>query len=343
MKENYTTLLFILMTSLIISFNSDAAKGGSTKVRHNLKAEKAKLSIIAKKMAKVEKELESSNKSFLKLGKSKLTIEQSIYSLKKSLLASMSNLSGHKNELKKLLRTVTVNTLDGPDSPQQMLAKKILMVNLKKRMRDYKKQMVKTRATQDKLLVVEAKLKDYLTKEELLLDSISQLELSKTKQSNRYVLVKNRYEDYLKKWQRVKVKKSRHKGGGKLRSTLGTFRAPIKEHKALDFRKKGVTFLFSKRQPVLASRSGKVIHSGSLSTYGNVLMLDHGKDTISVCLGDFRAQVAKGKRVKAGDVIGYTFKPKRKDSKIYFEVRIKDKAQETIHLLDEKVLVAKKR
>ncbi len=92
----------------------------------------------------------------------------------------------------------------------------------------------------------------------------------------------------------------------------------------------------------MASRAGKVIHSGALSTYGNVLMIDHGKDTISVCLGDFKARVPKGKRVKSGDVIGYTLKPTRKDSKLYFEVRVKDKAQATIHLLDEKSLIAKK-
>jgi septal ring factor EnvC (AmiA/AmiB activator) len=338
-KKNF---LILFLTAFTLSFSLSAAKNSSRKIRLNLKAEKSKLSKIAKEMAKVEKELEKSNRSVLQLGKKKVTLEQNLYSLKRSLLTSMSNLGSRKSELKRLLRSVTVNTLDSTDSPEQMLAKKILILNLKKRLSNFQSQMKKTRKAQQQLQKVEASLKLYIAKEELLLDSIAQLESSKRKRSGEYVLVKSRYEKFLKKWQRVKVKKSRTSGGKKLRTSLGTFRPPIESHKALDFRKKGVTFLFSKRQPVIASRSGKVIHSGSLSTYGNVLMLDHGKDTISVCLGDFKAQVAKGKKVRAGDVIGYTFKPKRKDSKLYFEVRIKDKAQATIHLLDEKALVAKK-
>lgn len=338
-KKNF---LILFLTAFTLSLSLSAAKNSSRKIRLNLKAEKIKLSKIAKEMAKVENELEKSNRSVLQLGKKKVTLEQNLYSLKRSLLTSMSNLGSRKSELKRLLRSVTVNTLDSTDSPEQMLAKKILVLNLKKRLSKFQRQMKKTRKAQQQLQKVEASLKLYIAKEELLLDSIAQLESSKRKRSGEYVLVKSRYEKFLKKWQRVKVKKSRTSGGKKLRTSLGTFRPPIESHKALDFRKKGVTFLFSKRQPVIASRSGKVIHSGSLSTYGNVLMLDHGKDTISVCLGDFKAQVAKGKKVKAGDVIGYTFKPKRKDSKLYFEVRIKDKAQATIHLLDEKALVAKK-
>jgi len=342
MKMNKTFLIFCMMSALLIVQSNFAAKPAHHSIRLGLKAEKSKLSQIAKEMNEVEKQLESSNQSVLQLGKKKLILEQSIYSLKKSLLSSISNLAARKGELKRLLSSITVNTLDSTDTPEQMLAKKILLSNLTKRLQAYQTQITATKKAQSQLQEVESNLKLYLAKEELLLDAIAQLESSKREQSGKYVLVKARYEDFLKKWQRVKVKKSRNSGGKKLRSSLGTFLPPIEEHKALDFKRKGVTFLFSKRQPVIAARAGKVIHSGSLSTYGNVLMLDHGKDTISVCLGDFRAQVAKGKRVKAGEVIGYTFKPKRKDSKLYFEVRIKDKAQATIHLLDEKSLVAKR-
>ena len=126
-KKNY---LILFLTAFTLSLSLSAAKNSSRKIRLNLKAEKVKLSKIAKEMAKVESELEKSNRSVLQLGKKKVTLEQNLYSLKRSLLTSMSNLGSRKNELKRLLRSVTVNTLDSSDSPEQMLAKKILILNL---------------------------------------------------------------------------------------------------------------------------------------------------------------------------------------------------------------------
>ena len=173
----------------------------------------------------------------------------------------------------------------------------------------------------------------------MLLETIANLEETKRLQAQKYIQSKGNYQKALKKWESHKVKKTKNKKGTKLRNRLGVFSPPLESHASMDFRKKGVTFLFGKKQPVRAARAGKVIHKGELSTFGNVVMIDHGKETISVCLGDFNPKLAKGSFVKEGDILGYTMIKKRgSPGKLYFEVRQKDKAQATIHLLDEQAL-----
>ena len=252
----------------------------------------------------------------------------------------MANLSSGKSEMRKVLTTIAVNTLEGETGPESLLTKKILIGSLKKRLKEYNLQIKETQEQQEKLNRVESQFKLHESKEQMLLQTIANLEESKRLQAQSYMESKKRYQGFLSSWQNIKVKRTNKKSGNSLREKLGTFFPPLEKHTRLDFRKKGVTFLFDERQPVKAGRGGKVIHKGSLSTYGNVIMIDHGNETISVCLGDFLPKVEKGMSVKAGDVLGYTKKTRGKQGKLYFEVREKDKAQPTIHLLDDKALAS---
>ena len=105
----------------------------------------------------------------------------------------------------------------------------------------------------------------------------------------------------------------------------------------MEYGKKGVTYKFNSRQLVKTSRGGKVIHTGSLSTYGNVVMVDHGNEVKSIYLGQFLPSVKKGQSVVPGESLGKTFDVAKNEGKLYFEVRKKNKAQNTILLLDKNI------
>jgi len=95
---------------------------------------------------------------------------------------------------------------------------------------------------------------------------------------------------------------------------------------------KGVTYKFSKLQPIKAPRAGRVIYNGELASYGKVLMLDHGGDIRTVMLGRFNSALEKNAQVNAGDILGHT---ETDADSLYFEVRKKNVAQKTISWMDQ--------
>lgn len=327
----------LTLTTLVPTFG---AKKSTLSTNQTLKAEQKKLNTITKKISSIEKQLEDSNLKVLKLGKMKLKLEGNLYTLKKELLTSMAQLTTGKQQLKGLLTSIAVNTVE-EEGPGSIMATRILKNELTKRLEKYNKSIKETQAQQNRLSKVEQDFKFYETKERMLLEAIANLEDLKKAEAASYMQVKNNVEETRKKLQTLRLKSEKNKKGMELRELIGVFEPPIESFTSMDYKKKGVTFLFNERQPVKAVRPGKVMHSGTLSTFGNVVMIDHGEEVISLCLGDFKPQLKKGDFVKKGDVLGYVHQPRtQKPGKVYFEVRKKNKAQETIHLLDEQALAS---
>ena len=97
---------------------------------------------------------------------------------------------------------------------------------------------------------------------------------------------------------------------------------------------KGVTFKYSSVQPVKAVGSGKVVFAGDLSNYGQVVLIDHGNDLRTVLLGKMNVRVKKNDIVKNGDILAYTQNNSKEAQNLYFEVRKKNTAQNTILWLE---------
>ena len=57
--------------------------------------------------------------------------------------------------------------------------------------------------------------------------------------------------------------------------------------------------------PIWAAKGGSVIHAGSMSGYGNVVMIDHGGGFTTVYAHQSRIAVRNGQSVSQGEVIGY--------------------------------------
>ena len=113
------------------------------------------------------------------------------------------------------------------------------------------------------------------------------------------------------------------------------FKNPVEDFSTYTASAKGVTFKYNSIQPVKAVGGGKVVFAGDLASYGQVVLIDHGGDLRTVLLGKMDIRVKKNDTVKDGDTLAYTQKDSKEDQNLYFEVRKKNTAQNTILWLDQ--------
>ena len=113
------------------------------------------------------------------------------------------------------------------------------------------------------------------------------------------------------------------------------FKNPVEDFSTYTASAKGVTFKYNSIQPVKAVGGGKVVFAGDLASYGQVILIDHGGDLRTVLLGKMDIRVKKNDTVKDGDTLAYTQKDSKEDQNLYFEVRKKNTAQNTILWLDQ--------
>jgi septal ring factor EnvC (AmiA/AmiB activator) len=65
------------------------------------------------------------------------------------------------------------------------------------------------------------------------------------------------------------------------------------------------------------------------------VLSDHGNDLRTVLLGKMNIRVNKNDTVRNGEVLAYTVKDSQESQNLYFEVRKKNTAQNTILWLDQ--------
>ncbi len=114
------------------------------------------------------------------------------------------------------------------------------------------------------------------------------------------------------------------------------FSRPVDDYMSFTPSPKGVTFKFSATQPVKAVGGGKIVYAGDLAAYGQVVLIDHGNDLRTVLLGRMDIRVKKDDTVGSGDILAYTRNDTKEPQNLYFEVRKKNTAQNTILWLDQK-------
>ncbi len=113
------------------------------------------------------------------------------------------------------------------------------------------------------------------------------------------------------------------------------FGRPVDDYLSFTSSPKGVTFKYQATQPVKAVGSGKIVFAGDLSSYGQVVLIDHGEEIRTVLLGKMNIRVKKNDLVSDGDVLAYTINDSKEAQNLYFEVRKKNTAQNTILWLDQ--------
>lgn len=325
---------------------------------------------MTKEVSQVEMSLGMQNKKYLKLADERAKIEETLSSARKNADIDNQNLKKNYNETKQILMGVLLNKLEKADSSSDLLSRKILVENLERRLSDLDGMMKSNKAVQDDVERLYQRLEESMTTERELVAILNELEQRKKelranletegqkklaaqtqfddeknmRAMERVSLDKNRLREKLQPVQITEEIKIPSQPLNSVQLAGGDFLTPIGQYQGIDYAKKGVTFNFQGKNEVRAPKSGKVVYTGSLANYGNVLMIDHGNDTRTVLLGQFDYSVKNGDPISASQIVGYT-NPRNQnglgDGKIYFEVRKNNLAQNTYLLLDKKTLARK--
>ena len=93
--------------------------------------------------------------------------------------------------------------------------------------------------------------------------------------------------------------------------------------------KHGVELTSKLGDPIVAIDNGKVIYSGdAINSYGNLILVQHPNNIISVYGNNYSNYVYEGDHVKKGQLIAAVGEGDGKQAKLYFEIRYKGKAQD---------------
>jgi septal ring factor EnvC (AmiA/AmiB activator) len=211
-----------------------------------------------------------------------------------------------------------------------------------------KKAQGKLKSNEEELTTFENKVKDFDVKlaelrknEEELSHVITELESRKKVAMEKYMERVHDKKVAEKKLVRAKVESKLQKVREKLADASQIqqrpdryFGRPVEDFLSYTASPKGVTFRYKSVQPVKAVGGGKVVFAGDLASYGQVVLIDHGSDLRTVLLGKMNIKVKKNDTVKDGDILAYTQSDLKESQNLYFEVRKKNTAQNTILWLD---------
>ena len=376
----YKSLAFIsLFPMLTFAAIESADKVNVFEMKRKIQDQNKLILEMNKEMNQVDISLGMQNKKYLKLADERAKIEDLLSRAKKNADLDSEGLKKSYGETKTILMGVLLNKLEKSEGPSDLLSRKILVENLQRRLVDLEGLMKSNKTVQEDVDKIYSRLEESMKTEKALVSIMNELEQRKKNlresieaESQKKSQAQNQFDDTKNKAAMNRDADRRDKMREKLQpvqiteeikvpsqpmqsisqqaapvastdalATLPHYQAPVQVYQGMDYNKKGVTFNFQGKNEVIAPRSGKVVYTGSLASYGNVLMIDHGNDTRTVLLGQFDYTVKNGDSIQASQIVGYT-NPRSTnglgDGKIYFEVRKNNLAQNTYLLLDKKSL-----
>lgn len=329
-------------------------------MKRNLQEQNKDILRLTKEVNNVEVTLGMNNKKYLKLAEERAKIEESLASARRNADFDSETLKKSYAQTKSLLMGVLLNKLENTERSSDMLARKIMIERLQKKLVDLDGMMKSNKDLQTNVDGLYAKLQESMDTEKELLTVMGELEerkrtlreslSSQTKSTEdakqRLDEEKNKLAMNQKSVQRERIREElapvQITEEIKIPSqpiAIDLFRGPISSYQNIEYQKKGVTYNFHGKNEIRAPKSGKVVYTGALANYGNVLMIDHGNDTRTVLLGQFEYAVKNGDSVQEFQLVGHT-NPRSNnglgEGRIYFEVRKKNLAQNTYLLLDKK-------
>ena len=228
-------------------------------------------------------------------------------------------LKEEKEKIEKILVTLVVHSLDEGDI-EDILARNIMVGSLQSKKKRIEKSLHVVEELEHTLKSVEARRRDFFATEETLRQFLRELKNRKKRVSDQYLKIS---------------RKTRQKNTASF--IKEKLHLPLKKYISMDRGAKGITLKFKDASPVYATGKGIIIYTGPLASYGNVIMIDHGRENRSILLGPFVSKVKKGQSVKNNEIIGH-LESMIPYGQVYFEVRKKDKVQNTIHLVEDSLI-----
>lgn len=337
MKINLNSLAIFFSLKLLVcwSLNTEA-KISVKKIKDELSQKSERVFKLGAKIRSLEKNLGSKNDDYLTNMSRVRKIESVISEIRVRLQSNTKNINSKYQTTKKLWQYYLINQQD-QESEDYIFRKKALIQTLGKQIKSLKNAKIKSKALMNTLASYEQQLVDYRTNSNSLYQLILDLESNKKNLSQKYISALERKNELEEKLEitiaRQKTYRQKKTSKTNLAKTPIKLMLPLRDFTSYKGSKKGMTFKYKKVAPLHATESGKVVYSGELASYGKVIMIDHGHDIRSVLLGDLNITAKKGDTVQKGQILGYVNSDTGITKTLYYEVRKKNVAQNTLKLL----------
>lgn len=294
------------------------------------------------KLSSLEKEIGTKNNLYISSLEQIKQFESDIKLYKEALGHKQSEVKKSQEENKKILQSYILESENDSLEPWQRKVHLELLKTAQEKLKAKESELV---SFNEKVTEFETKIAELKGNEEELSKVIEELESRKKETMEKYLAkvevkkkIENRVQASLVKARVSKVKKALSSAPVVLKKADRIFGNPVDDFLAFTPSKKGVTFQYQTTQPVKAVGDGKVAFAGDLASYGQVILIDHGNDLRTVLLGKMNIRVKKNDIVSNGDILGYTMNETKEAQNLYFEVRKKNTAQNTILWLDQRAV-----
>ena len=328
MKTKYSLTLTIALLGFINFKGHSSVK----KLRNNITNLNNKIHLLITEIKDLDKRISEKNETYVQQMKEMENIDEKVEDYKISLKKSASQIS-KEYELTKIALNNYLMEVGDSNKRDNLMEKKVYLELLEKKVSDLEKAQEESKNQLASLQSLENTLKNRKMEEGNLYKLIIDLENRKKEVSQKYIDLmedKNVKQEKLDKIiVKIKAKRKIQKKSKNGKAPLFKLSLPLESYSEIKNSKLGVSLVYSETLPISAPYPGKVVYSGELASYGNVLILDHGKEVRSVLLGDIVPKVKKGDIVSKKQLIGYTISDLGTTKSLYFEVRKKDIAQNT--------------
>ncbi|MBF0359594.1 MAG: peptidoglycan DD-metalloendopeptidase family protein [Oligoflexia bacterium] len=336
------SIIGIIGMFLLQSISSSFASINKRSYKKELVSKSRAILKIKHEIDKLERELNSKNDAYLQHIEKIKKIDSSIVNTNNLLMEANSRLNKKKESLSKLLRAHIMNNLENnsltddyqdiahdntaseSESLEFLLKKQVLKMNIEQQLKAVNEEQLINENLKKELDLLKERLNEYSQITEALSQLLLEMENKKIELAQQYNKIDIATAPKIEKVATATATATATE------STLiknNNFVSPLLNFFKVIPEKKGVMFQFKDSSPVYATDKGIVAYSGTLSTYGNIIIIDHGKDIRSVTLGNFKCKLKKNDSVEIGDIVGYTMKGEHKTGNLYFEIRVKDSPQ----------------
>lgn len=328
---------FIIITTILFSINAYAAKNSVSIANLKSNAQKVQQEVdsLAKKITSLEKDLGKKHGEYLTTIKVRQELEAKLSGAEHALQNGKQETTERIEKLRTVLKRLALQELDHNQHAATMAARRLLTEQVKIQLTSLHAVAQQADIKDEELKQLRTRIQEYIEVERRLSQLVQTMEERKKDSADAYIEAISKKSEVEEKLSALKLVKRVDRSAQMGVATR--FSSPVDDFLGIEYDKKGITYKFNGRRPVLAADTGKVAYSGRLSTYGNVVLIDHGDETRSVILGQFIPKLKKGQNVSRGDVIGYT-DTSVTQGKVYFEIRKGDKVLDTIALMDKDFL-----
>ncbi|MFG1499809.1 peptidoglycan DD-metalloendopeptidase family protein [Halobacteriovorax sp. XZX-3] len=343
----------VLFTVLLITSASMRAEAAPNlnAIKGQVTDSRSKIDNYKKSIQSIETQLQTKNEDYLQAMKSRQDLDYQIFELEKNLNQSLFDLESDKVRVKKTIRHVALSYMEN-STHEDLVKSQLLLKSLKNEKKEIQSKIDYCTDLKKKTFELRTRLSETVKIERELYTLLQELETRKSSTVQEFLTEKENHEklkseysklrksqQLAKKKAQAKLKVSKNKASSSSTKLVANFAVPVKKFISTENGKKGITYTVKSGQEIFATKAGKVEYVGSLANVGNVIMVDHGNDIRSIYLGDFAASVKKGQAVDLGSSVAKTrFSIKKGNlSKVYFEIRKKNTAQNTAQLINNKI------